>query len=495
LITRFSRASVWTAGRPARAQAFLVRDGRFEAIGSEEAVARAAPPGARVIDLGGDTIVPGFRDAHVHLSAGSLAASWLDLAGCASAHEVARRVAAAAAGTAAGRWIRGWGWDQSRWSPPAWPERAILDALVPEHPVLLTRADGHVAWLNGAALARLGWNERTADPGGGRIGRDPATGAPSGVVFERAAEIAAASVPEPGEDERRAAVALGLAEARRLGVTAVDDIAEPWALELYARARERSAPSCRVHAWLPFALERKEAEELRRRHPPGDPWLSTGTLKIFLDGTLGARTAALHAPYSDAPDTRGELRHDPSDLAPRMRAAAEAGWTLALHAIGDRAVTTALDLLEALPAGQDGPHRIEHVQVVCAEDVRRFSTAGVLASVQPVHYRDDRHWIVERLGRERAARAYPILALTEAGAAVVFGSDYPIASLDPLRNLRAATDPERPGRVPFEVALAAAVRTPIAPGAPADFVRLSSGDLESAQVVETYVDGRRVHPV
>lgn len=501
------------------ATAFTVRDGFVEAVDGS-ATELPPPRGVRVVDLGGAAVVPGFHDAHVHLSAGALTRSWVDLRGAASAHEAAERVAAAARGVARDRWLRGFGWDQTRWAEGHWPSRHDLDRLVPEHPILLTRGDGHVAWLNSAAIERLGWSERTVDPDGGTIEREPGSRRPSGIATETAAELAATRIPEADQAERKRALLAVLRLAAAAGITAVDDVLEPWALPLYGELRREGALTLRVHGWLPMALPLEHAADLRRAHPPDDPWLSAGTLKAFLDGTLGSRTAALDEPYSDAPGSRGQIRVDPEACAAWIHEADRNGWAVALHAIGDRALRLAADLLERLPArARCRPHRVEHCQVARREDLARIARATAVASVQPLHYFDDLPFAQERLGAARAAAAYPLRSLQALGATLAFGSDWPVAALDPIETVLAASLRRAASEAPasFEAltlgsALRAATeggalahgdrrRGRLAPGYRADFVVLRSdlpgifaqGMASERRVLATYVNGVPVH--
>ncbi len=478
--------------------------------------------GTEIVDLQGATVVPGFHDAHMHLSSGSMSRTWVDLRAASSAEDAARILGDAAASCPKPGWIRGFGWDQTRWPGSEWPHRFQLDATIPDRPVVLSRVDGHAAWVNSRALAALEIEARTVDPAGGSIGRDPRSGEPTGILLERAAEAAFAAVPLDPEADRRIAIEDMLRVVAASGLTAVGDVIEPWALPIYGSLLEQGRLTVRVDAWLPIDTEPDEAERWRRTFPPDDPWISVGTLKAYLDGTLGSRSAALHEPYADDGTSRGLLRVDPERLAARVRDADHRGWAVAMHAIGDRAVSLALDVLEGLPEKvRSRPHRIEHAQVVSPADMVRFAAVAAVASLQPVHFLDDAPWILDRLGAVRAARAYPLRSLLSSGAALAFGSDWPIASLNPVLALAAATRPHSPadpvGRneaLTLGQALAACTAGAAAargqgdrlglltPGFWADFVLLSedpfsvppSEIVERVSVRSTFVAGRRVHP-
>jgi predicted amidohydrolase YtcJ len=331
------------------------------------------------------------------------------------------------------------GWDHTVWNDPVWPTRGPLDDVLPDRPVLLQRIDGHVAWVNSEALRRLGIGRDTPDPPGGTITRDPSTLEPTGILVEHAADLALARLPAETATERMTGVRRGLDLLRRHGVTSIEDVAEPWAVPVYSTLRERGELTARVSVWLALGLDEDEADTLRRRHPAGDPHLSVATRKVFLDGTLGARTAALHRPYADTADERGTLRVAPDALVTAVAALDEAGWAVAFHAVGDRAVSQALGTLAALPRrARARPHRIEHAQIVRVDDLQRFAALGVAASIQPVHLESDARWLEDRVGRREESRLYPWRSLLRSGAVVAMGTDWPVEQINPLRGIAAA---------------------------------------------------------
>jgi len=504
------------------AEALTVADGRFVVVGDAATARAAAGPDREEIDLGGGWVLPGFHDAHLHLATGALTKDWVDLRTCRSAEEAVRMVAAAARSLPEGAWIRGWGWDQTRWPGGAWPTRADLDRAAPAHAVVLSRVCTHAVWANTPALAALGITTRDGAAASDEVPRDAASGEATGILLERAAERAAAAVAPPDGARRKEAVEGMLREAAAVGVTSVEDVTEPWALPLYAELRREGKLTARVSAWLPADVDRSLAEDVRREHPADDPWLSAATLKLFLDGTLGSRSAALREPYSDDPSTSGVLRIPYEELRERVRDADGRGWCVALHAIGDLALRVALDALGTLPRRPRGrPHRIEHVQVATAGDLARLARLGALASIQPVHLVDDRAWISQRLGDSRDVVAYPWRSLLRAGAAVAMGTDWPIAPLDPLRGIAAAATragmagPLAGETLSVEEAVAAytsgsargrgagAGVGALRAGFHADFVVLSADPRDvrpenlpaDVRVLATFCGGRQVHPV
>ncbi len=355
------------------------------------------------------------RDAHVHLAAGAADLHDLDLRDAVGPAAICGAIRAAARARAPGDWIRGWGWDGTVSLPDA----------APDHRVFLARRDGHAAWVNARARVALG-----LAPG-------------DTIVREESFDAARRRLPARSADERMAALRPRLAELVAQGVCGVDDMVEAWAPEVYARLRDRGELSVSVGMWLPEEVEESEAHALRRAFPAGDPRLAVRGIKLFLDGTLEARTAALSTPYADDPGNVGVLRIPESELDPRITRWASLGWPVAVHAIGDRAVSLALLALGRAPRPRSGAHRIEHAQVVRRSDLPRFAQAGIVASVQPGHWRDDRPWLPARLGARKEIVVHPLASFARFRTEVVVGSDWPVSSWNPADILEAAVDPER----------------------------------------------------
>jgi predicted amidohydrolase YtcJ len=356
-----------------------------------------------------------FRDAHTHLAAGAADLLDIDLRNFERGEELTLAIARASRVVAPGQWIRGWVWDGA----------VLPEDAAPAHPVFLARRDGHAAWINSAGRAALG------------------APADEAVVAEAAFDAIRRRLPERSTAERMAALRPRLARLVEHEIGAVDDMVEPWAPEVYARLRDAAELPVAIGLWLPDDMAASEAETLRREFPGNDPTLAVRGIKIFLDGTLRARTAALSSPYADDPGTAGELRVAPGEIPERIGRWAERGWPVALHSIGDRAVTLALSALERAPRPHFGEHRIEHAQVVLRSDLPRFAAAAIVASVQPGHWRDDRPFLAERLGHRPEVLAHPLASLARTGATILFGSDWPVSDDDPAAVLSAATDRER----------------------------------------------------
>jgi predicted amidohydrolase YtcJ len=355
------------------------------------------------------------RDAHTHLAAGAADLLDLDLREVRDPEAMATAIRRACLSAAPSHFIRGWGWD------------GVIEPadVAPRHSVFLARRDGHAAWVNNAARALLGLDPKAA------------------VVTEKAFDAARLLIPARSLAERMTALRPRLSELSRLGIDAVDDMVEAWAPEVYARLRDGGELPIAIGMWLPEDLAESDAEKIRREFPADDPRVATRGIKIFLDGTLGARTAALSFPYADDASTSGELRIASNEIPERVARWASRGWPVALHAIGDRAVTLALDALERVPRPSAGAHRIEHAQVVLRLDLPRFARSGVVASVQPGHWRDDRTWLAARLGDRPEVLVHPLASFARAGVTMVFGSDWPVSNWNPSEILASATDPDR----------------------------------------------------
>jgi predicted amidohydrolase YtcJ len=399
----------------------------------------------RTLDLGGGCAVPGLTDAHLHLLGHALLLDQLRLEGAGSLVEVAAAVAERAATLPPGGWIVGRGWDQERLAERRMPDRRDLEAAAPGVPVVLTRICGHVLVASGAALKRAGIGAATPDPPGGAIDRDGG-GEPTGVLRERAMDLVRPLVPRPAPGRMAELLTLALRRCLELGITQVqtDDVDSAGglaaALDLFRAAAGQEAVPVRVTLMIPIRAF-DEARALGVGTGWGDAWLRAGHVKVFADGSLGARTAALRAPYADAPGTAGILTYEDGEMAEVAARVHAAGSQLGVHAIGDRA---SHQVLEAIGAAQrahprpDARHRLIHCQITGPDTLRAARDAGVVADVQPVFLRTDAAWLVERVGPERAARSYAWRSMLDLGIPLATGSDCPIEPLDPLAGVAAA---------------------------------------------------------
>jgi predicted amidohydrolase YtcJ len=428
-----------------------------DAIKSEQAAGVQAliGPNTRVIDLHGKFAMPGFNDAHTHLFAAAYAKLEVDVAGTKSLPEFQQRIRDRLKDYKPGEWIVGRGWDHTLWSDQKFPTRQDLDAISTNHPMFFSRLDGHVAVANSRALSIAGIMRSTPDPPGGHIERDAESGEPAGMLEEDSAmALVYERVPPYSAEQRRRGFEMVMDEAAQFGVTSVQDNSVMdandsanfgWQNFLLLQQLQREGKlKFRVTEWLPFNAPLARLEEMRRAGgssspgSPGDPWLKTGQLKEILDGSLGSRTAAMLAPYSDDPGTSGILRVDPGQLKQMAIDRDRAGFQLAFHAIGDRANRVALDTFAAVLEAngpRDRRDRVEHAQVVESGDFARFGKLNVIASMQPAHLLDDERWAAARLGSERSRGAYAWRTMEKNGVTLAFGTDYPVVPINPLRGI------------------------------------------------------------
>lgn len=440
-------AQVWIDdGRTAEAKlgwAVALHKGKIAAVGEASAL-EAKFPGAAKVVLKGGTLMPGFIEGHAHVEGLGSKALEVDLDGCRSLDEALRRVKTWAAAHPEG-WIIGRGWDQNRWAGKAFPTAKDLDAATGGRPALLSRVDGHALWLNSAALAAAKITRASADPQGGRILRDGG-GAPSGILVDRAEDLAWKVRPKLTSAEREQRLLAGLENLLKHGFSAVADMGvDGGALALYRKlAAERRLP-IRVFAYLNHE-PKLMLQELRGRRPAALSFFQVQGVKFYLDGALGSRGARLLEPYADAPDQVGLLVTPPARVEHGAAITLRAGYQPAVHAIGDAANRVALEVLErASKKASKAIHpRIEHAQIVTAEDAARFGALGIIASVQPVHCTSDHAWTPTRLGPKRVAEAFPWRRFLDGGALLPFGSDAPVEDPDPFAGLASAETREDP---------------------------------------------------
>lgn len=437
-----------------RAKAMLVLDGRVEYCGDDlDPADMGIDPKQQsgwmsVIDLEEKTVLPGFVDSHTHLLLYARSLREIDLRRVRALSGVVEAVQAKVGEQKKGVWILGRGWNRDRWTDGGLPHRRHLDAIAPHHPVLLRCHDEHTVWANTLAMKVAGVMNDTADPPGGKIVRDPATGDLTGIFKERAASLLTRAIPESSPGLQRDLMANALREVVRRGVTAVYDHDGAAAFQLLAELQGGGLLPLRVtESFRVDSLDGRDHSGIVAGF--GNEFLRMGGVKIFLDGSLSSRTGWMWEPYADGSGT-GQPIHDEKDRAAILAKAVAARVPLVFHAIGDRAVTTALDMVEEFQSKETGPrirHRIEHAQTVRPEDVARFQKLDVVASMQPVHLLDDVEAAQKALGT-RIANTFAAKRLMDAGATVAFGSDLPIAPFDPMIGIYAATQRRRADGTP-----------------------------------------------
>jgi len=429
-------------------------NGRIVAVGSEAEVRAALGVFARVevVDLHGQTVLPGLIDAHTHILAAARDTIEVNLAGTVDAAEAVTRIAVHAATLPKGTWIIGRHWNQNEWPGRQFPTRTALDAAVPDHPCALWTHSQHAVWVNSVALARAGITRDTADPAGGTIARD-VDGEPTGMLFESACtRIDEISTAETDDDAQTlAALRRVLAGFAARGLTACYTMEGARSLRLAQTLRGAGTLPLRLGYYLPVT-QLEAATTIGLEMGFGDDWLRITGIKIFADGALGTRTAAMLQPFADDPGNMGLLTTPFEQMQSQVTAAFRGGLGVSIHAIGDRAVRTALDGIERAlllaPAGQPRRFRLEHVQLADPADIARMAQLDVVGSVQPFHAVSDRD-VAERSWQERAGRGYAYATLANAGVRLALGSDVPIETADPWRIIHAAvarTDDHTPDR-------------------------------------------------
>jgi predicted amidohydrolase YtcJ len=425
-------------GRP-HVPALAIAGERILAVGDSASLYDLLTPGGEEIDLQGRCVLPGLSDSHIHFTTYALGLRELDLSEAASLDEMLAQVTERARETPEGAWVVGRRWDQERWPDRRFPTAADLDQVAPEHPVVLKAKSGHALVANSRALRLAGIGADTPDPPAGRIGR-AASGQPNGLLFEESAiELVVSFIPRPDQEETDNALRRAFPNAWRVGLTAIHDVDGTRAFAAYQRLHAQGELGLRVIKYLP-ARALDCALEVGLQRGLGDDWLRVSGIKVFADGALGSRTAAMLAPYVGEPGNVGVLTIDEVGLRELARKAAAGGLPLAVHAIGDRANRLVLDVLA--DEGSDLRHRIEHVQLLHPDDVDRLAALGVVASMQPIHATQDCE-MADRYWGTRCATAYAWRDLSEAGAVLAFGSDCPVEDLNPFLGIHAAVTRRR----------------------------------------------------
>jgi predicted amidohydrolase YtcJ len=441
------------------AQAAAIGGGEILALGRDDEIRDFVGPSTRVVNLHGRLALPAFGDAHVHPIQGGLESLRCNLLGLRTRHEYLDAIAAYSKALPLSAWVLGGGWSMSSF-PGGRPTAADLDEVTGGRPAFLPNRDHHSAWVNTAALSIAGITRQTSDPADGRIERDHA-GFPAGALHDGAMRLVADYAPPPGQAELTAALLAAQAHLHSLGITSIQDacvgdaseIGIPDTFDTYRRAATDRILTCRVTGalwWDRFrGIGQIDALQARREAADGGGYFRATSVKLMLDGVCETFTAAMGAPYLDGrgrPTNRaGNLFIEPAELAEATRQLADLGFQMHFHAIGDRAVSTALDLLATLPDGQrvSGRHHIAHLQFISPPDLERFAKLGVVANFQPLWACQDEQndqLTVPFVGPERAAWQYRIGSALRLGTRIAFGSDWPVSSADPLQEMHVAVN-------------------------------------------------------
>ena len=521
-----------------RAEAIAVRGDKVLAVGTESEIVKLNGPEAKVVDLKGRFVMPGFNDAHMHLTEAGFKKLTVDLTGVRSVQEFQDRIRKRVETAQPLEWITGSGWDETLWQGSQLPTRWDIDEVTADHPVFLVRIDGHSAVANTLALKMAHVTLASKDPDGGEIGRD-LSGAPNGILRETAQTLVSPLIPRPTPEKRRQAIEAALQDIARSGVTSAQDFSGYTGedslanFKILEQIESEGKLTVRISEWLPFNEPVGTLKQLRESHPQSDPMLHTGMLKAFMDGSLGSHTAAMLEPFADDPKNSGLPRYEQSKLNEMAKERAAAGFQLGFHAIGDKAVQMALDAFAeaekaAHASGAKAPDgsenfrlRVEHAQVTNPSQVERFRELNVIASMQPSHLLTDMHWAVSRIGSQRAAHSYAWAEFENHGVTVAFGTDYPVEPVAPFRGMYAAvTRKSEDGKQEYfpaqkltiEQAIAAYTtgsayaefaekqKGTLAPGMLADFVVLDrdltsipAAQILGTRVLRTVVGGKTVY--
>jgi predicted amidohydrolase YtcJ len=489
---------IWT-GNPCQpwAEAVAAASGTIVALGNTSELQTLANSRTKVIDAGNRLVLPGLIDNHTHFVTGGFHLLSVDLRSAASAKEFAGRIADKARTMPVGRWLTGGGWNHELWSPARLPAKDLIDACAPDHPVFVTRMDLHMGLANSRALAIAGIDRNTPNPAGGYIERDPATGEPTGIVKDAAMDLVTAKIPKPSEAEFNQALAAALKHSAALGITSIQDITswEDWMT--MRRFRENGWLTVRIYARTPIPEWERQLDVILEQGT-GDEWLKLGGVKGFVDGALGSGTALMLQPYDDEPGNAGllyEQMYPEGIMTRRATSAIEAGLPVSIHAIGDSANRLLIDMYQAIMAETKTSSRglrVEHAQHLHPTEIERIGKLGFVASMQPVHLLDDGSWAERRLGPVRSATTIACRSLLDAGARVTFGTDWPVAPLDPMLGIYAAVTRKPTGvssawhpeqRITVEEAVKAYTTT----GAYAEFSEHTKGSLEPGKVADMVI--------
>lgn len=527
LVSNVNGYTLDSHGKLQRFQALLVDHGKVVATGDTAALTARAQ-GAKVVDGGGHTLLPGLIDAHGHVLELGYARNQADLTGTPSLTAALAKIKRYAADHADARWIVGGGWNQEIWKLGRFPTAQELDAAVADRPVWLSRVDGHAGWANTAAMKLAGIDRHTKDPSGGRIERD-AQGKPTGVFVDAATALISDKVPAPTAAERAAALDTALKAMASVGLTGVADAGiDLDNYTLYRQYADAGKLTARIYAMIGGTGDAFDA--ISKDGPLlgyGNDFLTVRAVKLYADGALGSRGAALLQPYADDPHNRGLLFLKPAEMTGMIGKALAKGYQVNIHAIGDRANREVLDSFAAaykLHGGQDLRNRVEHAQIVALEDIPRFVPLHLVASMQPTHATSDMNMAEARIGAQRIQGAYAWQRFLRQGTVVAAGSDFPVESPNPFYGLYSAvTREDHEGNPPggwypaqdmsfiqalraftLDAAWAEHAETRLGtlePGKWADFILIdhdvvkdSPARIWNTKVLQTWVGGRQVYP-
>jgi predicted amidohydrolase YtcJ len=432
-------ARIWTgdARRP-WADGMAISSDRITTVGSSAEVRKLATPATRIIDAHGMMVVPGFIDAHVHFLDGGFGLASVQLRDAKTPQEFVRRIGEFAKTLPAGSWMTNGDWDHEQWGGEL-PRRDWIDGVTPNNPVWVNRLDGHMSLANTTALRAAGITKATQEVAGGTIVRDE-NGEPTGIFKDNATSLVNGVQPDPPAEAEDRALDAAMHYVAGNGVTSITNMGSWRDLAVFERAHAADRLKTRIYAAVPLATWERLRDTVHAQGR-GDVWLKIGALKGFVDGSLGSHTAAMLEPFTDAPTDTGLFVNTPEQLYAWTSGADKDGLQVIVHAIGDRAIRTQLDIYERVEREngvRDRRFRIEHAQHVARPDIPRFAALGVIASMQPYHAIDDGRWAERVIGHERGKGTYAFRSLLDHHTRLAFGSDWFVAPATPLEGIYAA---------------------------------------------------------
>ena len=496
---------VFAGAGQATAEALAVRGGEILRVGTNREIKRLARPGTQTLDAHGGTVLPGFIDAHLHFVSGGLGMDRVNLLDAETLEAIQKKIRDFAGANPDRPWVLGRGWYYSPF-PGGLPTRQQLDALVPDRPAYMTCYDGHTGWANSAALRLAGITAKTPNPQDGVVVKDARTGEPTGVLKESAMGLMSKVVPQPSREDRLRAIRNAVAEANRLGITSIHEAGtNADALEQFEDVRKSGGLSLRVYAALSVTDAMTEADadafDALRKAYAANPLLKVGAVKIMADGVIEAHTAAMLAPYSNNPTT-GHANYTPAELQRVVTMMDRRGWQVMTHAIGDGAVRMTLDAYEQAARANPAPargrrHRVEHAETIDPADIPRFGAQNTIVSYMPFHANPSPAQLdvwTANIGPERSARGWISRTLQQSGARQVFGSDWPVVSLDPRLEIGMAVTRRTPEGLPPDgwlpdqkISLANAIEAITSAGAYASFEEDKKGRLVAGMLADIVV--------
>lgn len=485
-------------GQPA-AQAIAIQQDRIVWVGSNDEGKKLFGDKVRAMDLHGATILPGVIDSHTHLLELGNSLLRLNLKDVATEQEAMEQIRKRVASAAPGEWILGWGWDEGKWAA-AYPNNHTLSRVSPNNPVFLTGLHGFASWANQKALKLAGIGKDTKDPENGKILHDEKTGEPTGILLNQAQALVERHIPPRSFEQTKRAIEVAAQECMRNGLTSVHEArVTRTTLRAFSELKQENRLPLRIYVMLDGA-DRQLVKEWLDRGPEIDPHheLTIRAFKLFADGALGSRGAALLEPYSDSPGSKGVMTTSEDKIHALAKSSLQRGFQVCTHAIGDAANRITLDsyelALREVPEARDPRLRIEHAQVLAPQDIPRFAKLGVIPSMQPTHCTSDMAWAEKRLGPERIRGAYAWRSVLETGVHLPLSSDFPGETLNPFYGMYAATTRQDPSGNPPQgwypeqrLTLNEALRGYTVEGAYAEFEENAKGSIEPGKLADLTV--------